>query len=596
VKQQLAIREISIPLLKFFLYNKYATNIKNMLSHHTILMWYKKFAWIEDWKQENWDYFINKTTGLDKTLNCEIQSDKEFAFKIVLFAYFYETKSITPLLKPLLFYALKENKPTSVGRTWEIPTVITDKDTLPMMQIDHDLWGFYALLKNIDIPFELILELLVYIAKNDLGNINHSIHDDLIKILESQFYDKIEQLAEKHYQDFSDYFLGKETLIDMDRFFKKTNEKKFDNLKIYLIDKVCSSNMKISHWIIERLLSELLDLHDVNQAEQQLKSLNVRFSQKENQGIYAGIVYGTFHNNQHILNKNTIIQNEYYTLFATRITAERIHNEKREAVERMITDMLNRETLLINDNSLLVEEVKKTIVYINDDANFEESHSFIGKIRTLSTEHILRNFECFYGQDYTVPLIFSKTALFAIEQYIGSGYTENKVNDLAVISYLQKWQKQPFYIYFYWFFADQYKKAGNNEWITTFFDTCPEIKQRILNSIDKDASSKFTSLPIQDFDGMKGTYWITPFLYFLKHLLNSSIPEWLTKENALKLIACSNPMATGIVMSHDISLDWFEDLFSSKITKHEIADFGIQIISLLQDQMTHIQPKIPQIL
>lgn len=589
LKQQLMLQEISIPLLKFFLYNKYATNIKNMLSYHTILLWYKEFAWTKDWKQEEWDNFIKKIIGSDKTLDCEIQSDNEFALKITLFVYFHETKCLDFLLKPLLFYALKENKPVSVGKMQEIPAVITDKDTLPMMQTDHDLWGFYALLKNIDIPFELILELFVYIAKNNLKDVNHGIHDDPIKTLESQFYDKIEQLTEKYYQNFLDYFLRKETLIDMDRFFKKTKDQNFDNLKIYLMEKVCPLNMQISHWIIERLLSELLDLHHANQAVQQLKNLKILFSQKDNQGIYAGIVYETFHNQQHVLNKNTIIQNDYNTLFAARIASEKIHNEKRDTVKCVIADMLNREVLLVNDNLLLAEEVRKAIIYLNDDANFEEPRSFIGKIRTLSTEHILNSLEYFYGQDYKVPLVFSKTALFIIEKYIGSGYSENTVNDSVVISYLQKWQRQPFYIYFYWIFIDQYRRSDSNEWMATLFDTCPEIKQQILDSIDKDTRSKFTSLSIQAFDGMNSTYWIAPFIYFLKFLLDSNIPEWLTKENVLKLIACSNPMASSAVMSHNISLNWFEDLFLSKVTKHEIANFGIQIISLLQDSMAHIQ-------
>jgi hypothetical protein len=589
LKQQHAIQKISIPLLKFFLYNGYAINIKNMLSYRTILMWYKQFAWAEDWEQKDWNNFINEIAGLDKTLDCEIQSDKEFALKITLFAYFHETKGLSTLLKPLLFYAIKENKPVSVGKTQEIPAVIADKDTLPVMQIDYDLWGFYNILNNIDIPFELILELLVYIAKNNLKDINHGIHDDPIKILETQFYDKIEQLAEKHYQDFSDYFLRKETLIDMEQFFKKTKEQHFDSLKIYLIEKVCSPNMKISRWIIERLLSELLDLHDVNQAERQLKNLKDRFSQEENRGVYAGIIYETFHNQQHILNKNTIVQNEYNTLFAVRIAAEKIYNEKRETVKRLIVDMLDRETLLFFDNSLLTEEVKKTIIYLNNDANFEESHSFIGKIRTLSTVHILNRLEYFYGQDYKAPPIFSKTALFIIEKYIANDYSANTVNDSAIMLYLQKWQKQPFYIYFYWFFIDQHKEPGSNERMAILFDTYPEIKQRILGSIDKDASNKFALLPIHEFDGMNGSFWIAPFLYFLKYLMNGGIPKWLAKENILKLIACSNPMASGVVMSHNISLDWFEDLFLSIIPKHEIADFGIQIISLLQDQMAHIQ-------
>jgi hypothetical protein len=552
-------------------------------------MWYKQFAWIEDWGQKDWDNFINEITGLDKTLDCEIQSDKEFALKITLFAYFHETKSLNSLLKPLLFYALKENKSLSVGKTHDVPTVITDKDILPMTQIDYDLWELYTMLKNIDIPFELILELLVYIAKNNLKDINHGIHDDPIKILKSQFYDKIEQLTEKHYQDFSDYFLRKEILIDMDQFFKKTKRQNFDNLKIYLIEKVCSPDMKISHWIIERLLSELLDLHDISRAERQLRNLKDCFSQKENRGIYAGMIYETFHNQQHILNKNIIIQNEYNTLFADRIAAEKTHNEKREAVKRLIDDMFDRETLLISDTSLLEEEVKKAIIYLNDDANFEEFHPFIGKIRTLSKDHILHNLEYFYGQEYKVPPIFSKTALFIIEKYIGSGYSENTVDNSAIMLYLQKWQKQSFYIYFYWFLIDQYRGSDNSKQIATLFATYPKIKQRILDSIDEDASIQFASLPLCNFDGTNGTFWIAPFLYFLKYLMNGSIPEWLTKENILKLIACSNPIASGVVMSHNISLDWFENLFLSKVTRYEIADFGMQIISLLQDQMAHIQ-------
>jgi hypothetical protein len=155
--------------------------------------------------------------------------------------------------------------------------------------------------------------------------------------------------------------------------------------------------------------------------------------------------------------------------------------------------------------------------------------------------------------------------------------------------YLQQHQESPFYIYFYWFFLDQFRGEDYDEKITKIFDNNPDIKNKIRDSIAEDVPIKFKSLPIQCFDGSKQTFWLAPFLYFLKKLYDLSIPEWLDKENILKLIACSNPTASRMVMSYNINLDWFEEIFLSKVTKKEIAKAAITHIASLDNEMTRLQ-------
>lgn len=587
--QQLKIKELAVPLLKYFIFDTHAKLIKNLLSCHYILNWYKEYNWTEGWRKEEWEYFLKQITGLEKKLDTEIQSDDEFTLKNILFLYFHDSKNLNVLLKPLLFYAIKENKPLSVGKEGVMSEVISDKDITPMMQIDHDLWNFYTLLKNIDIPFQLILELLVYIAQNDLENKNDGISDNPIITLESQFYAKLRQITEEQYHDFSKYFLKKENPLDMHQFFEKAKEARFDQLKLFLIDQICSGEIKIARWIIESLLSQLIDLCDITLAEQQLEKIKTLFSNNENKGIYTGMVCEIFKNQQHILKDNSIIKSDYNSLFADIIITKEKLDKKKDKAKQMIQEMNEHEIELFLNNSLLEHEVNKVIVYLNDSNNFEENNTLIDKIYSLSMEHILNNLDYFYGQDYNVPPIFSATALFVIKNYIDNGCNEKIIDNTEVIRYLHEEQNKPFYIYFYWFFVEQFNDEKENEKILVLINTNLEIKEMILNSLNSDVPERFRTYSILDFDGMNCTFWIAPFIYFFKNLLNSIIPEWLVKDSILKLIACANHDASITIMSYNVSLDWFEELFSSKVTRIEIAEFGIENIDSLHDKISRLQ-------
>ncbi|MDR0502337.1 MAG: hypothetical protein LBH16_03335 [Treponema sp.] len=100
---------------------------------------------------------------------------------------------------------------------------------------------------------------------------------------------------------------------------------------------------------------------------------------------------------------------------------------------------------------------------------------------------------------------------------------------------------------------------------------------------------KFKNKKINDFDGMKSTHWLSPFLYYIKYLMDNKIPEYVSKDDAIKLIACGNPYGEHAMMSYSVNLAWFEDLFINMISQSEIVQYGLENIDMLQNSLSRLQ-------
>lgn len=379
----------------------------------------------------------------------------EFTFKMALFNCFYETKEIHTILKPILIYSIEKNIKVSKGTMDIITENITDDDVYPIFYIDHYLWVFYEIIKKIDVSLDVILETLVFSINKQSKNDFYGTHNPIL-ILENKLYDKIDQLTAEQYQLFSEYFLHKNALHEMHRFFEVANSEHFDNLKIYLLKKINDEKVKISQWILESLLAKLLNLSDVNKAQEQFDIISATYNTGNNIGIYKGVIYEIKLNIKHILHNNDKIKDDYQYLFAVHIEAEKKHNEQKIKTKDDIDKMLNNELYLMLDNDALLEELAKTIDYLNNHDNLNENKTFIGKVRSLESEHILNCLEYNFENEYKSPPIFSKTALFLIEFSIGTNYLENTINKTEILEYAKKWQAEPFYIFFYWIYIKQY--------------------------------------------------------------------------------------------------------------------------------------------
>lgn len=581
------LKKLSGEIIKFFLYNEKTKPIKDLLTYHSVILWYRDYSWTEKWGTDEWESFFKNILKNSNALSSVISSDIEFAVKLAVFNSFYESKEIQTILKPILIYSIEKNKKVSVGTMDIMPPEISDNDVYQVMNFDHYLWVFYEILKKLDVSLDIILETLVHSINKQSKHDFTGIHNP-ISILEDKLYDKIDQLTIEQYPFFSEYFLHKNTLLEIQRFFEIAKSECFDNLKIYLLKKINIEKIKISRWILESLLAKLLHLSDINKAKEQFDTINDIYNTEENIGIYKGIIYEINHDTRHILHNVEKIKNEYQTLFAELIEAEKRHNEQKIKIKDDIDKMLNNELHLMFDNDVLLEELSKAVDYLNNPDNLSENNTFIGKLRSLETEHIINRLEYYLGDEYKSPPIFSKTALFIIECFIGADYAGNDIDKIKVLMYGKGWQSEPFYIYFYWIYINQLTGDLRQQLFDQINEN-EELKLKILDSMNNDIPKRFKNKEFNDFDGMKSVHWVTPFFYIIKYVMNNTIPEYIKKDNALKLIACSNPYGAHTMMSYNVDLMWFEDIFGTMITRSEITKYGLENIDLLQDPLTRLQ-------
>jgi len=582
-----ALENLSEEIIKFFIYSEIAEPITDLLNYYSVILWYKDYSWTEKWSTEKWESFFKNILKNNNTLSSDINSDIDFAVKLAVFNSFYETEEIQTILKPILIYSIEKNKKVSEGTMDIIQPKISDDDIYPVVHIDHYLWVFYEILKKIDISLDVILETLVYSINKQSKDDFFGIHNPIL-ILENKLYDKIDRLTTEQYPLFSEYFLHKDTLLEMHRFFEITKSECFDDLKIYLLKKIYYEKIKISRWILESLLAKLLNLSNINKAKEQFDIINDIYNAEENIGIYKGLIYEINLDTRHILHNIEKTKNDYQTFFAEHIEAKKVFEEQKIKIKNNIDKMLNNELHLVLDNDVLLEELSKAVDYLNNPDNLNENKTFIGKLHSLESGYILNRLEYYFGKEYKSPPIFSKTVLFIIEYYIGADYAENNINKTKILTYARKWQAEPFYIYFYWIYIRQYagdllkqlfNKINENE----------ELKLKILDSMNNDIPEKFKNKKINDFDGMKSTHWVSPFLYYIKYLMDNIVPEYVSKDDALKLIACGNPYGEHAMISYSVNLMWFEDVFGAMISQSEIVKYGLENIDMLRNSLTRLQ-------
>ena len=586
--QQEKIKEISAKIIRFLLFNKQPEQIKYVLSIYMILNWYRHYQWTKDWKKDDWELFIREISGIDNKLNSRIYSDKEFALKSTIYSYFYDNESTVPMLAPLLYHVLNKADPSYNEAMEPVQEVNIYNNADSVMQIEYSVSGFYDTLIKVRIPFKLIIEALEYASIRKLLDEFDGLRNP-IRQLEEQLIQRLNELTPEFFDSFSDFLLKFNYYHEIKKYFEKMKAAYFDDFKLFLIEKIYIERNNISRHLIEELLSELLNLTDSSAGESKLSEIKARFSGEESKGVYEGIIYCIYRNENHILKLSKLVDEDYYLLFAEQISAEERQRQKRLVTEQKIKEMYQNELNLILDNSAMVNEIKNIIVYINEPENLKESNTLIGKIHLLGHEHILLLLDFYRVQIDEAPNIFSKTALFIVENYIRSNRNTKVLNEKEVLSFFVCLHSKAFFIYFYWIYIEQDRTEDANKEVIKLINENPEIKQKILNSLDETAKQNFKRDAVSDFDGSDNCEWVTPFIFYLKNLLHGNIPVWLEKDDILKLCFYTNPYRAYVLMGYNVNLSWFEELFSSVVTRTDIVEFCLDNISLAKNDISIIQ-------
>lgn len=572
-KEQMILKELSLPLIKFFMYNSLSEELKNLLSERFILDWYKMYNWTSGWQQKEWEIFLENVFGNICRLYSEITNNYEYRMKVDIFENYYDDDYIKPLLMPILRYRFKNYYYNGHGMASVVPEMITDDYETPMVQSDEHAYILSHLLKKIELNLSEILNLLIFTMEEGLYADIKDTFDSPITILEEELYKKLISLENKDYENFSQYYFGTDEFGFDNRLFQGKQTTQIEQLKIFLVNEVITRN--ITKWGVGNFLQKLINL---SVSDRSLECLHL-IKEKMAKGIYADVIYCIFNDSSHILNNSELIASEYQAIFAEEIIKKAKREKNLELIKKEIEVVKSDDIKLILDNEAMLNELKKINNFLLNDTPEEKKKTHFSKIYSLRHKNIIQRLS--YDDTYNMPPVFSECAIKIMEEFYRMDIFDIYIIEKDLQGY--SFKDEFFYIYFYWTFISKEDNADAERNI----NLCPIVRQKILSSMNKDTSEKFLTKPVKYFE-QDNHQWLIPFFYYYETLLDNAPPAWMQVDHILKLIIVPEPHKTGRFVSTGTSLDWFENKFPD-INPAQIIEFGLEIIDNVTNAFSRMQ-------
>jgi hypothetical protein len=259
---------------------------------------------------------------------------------------------------------------------------------------------------------------------------------------------------------------------------------------------------------------------------------------------------------------------------------KKAQREKRVGlIKEKIKSVKENDIKLILDNEAMLNELKKIDNFLLGESAKENEETHFSKIYSLRHKNIIQRLS--YDDTCDIPPVFSECAIKMMEEF----YRGNIFDIDVILKNLQNYsfKDENFYVYFYWTFV-------NNEdtiEVKRNINSCLILQQKILDSMNKDSSEKILNKPVAFFE-QDNHQWLTPFFYYYETLLDRAPPAWMQINHILKLIVVPDPHKTGLVISTDLSLGWFEDKFPD-VSPTQIVEFGLKIIESVKNVFSRIQ-------
>jgi hypothetical protein len=545
-EEQAVLRELSLPLIRFFIYDDISKEIKGLLSERFALDWHNRFNWTIDW-----ELLYKNISGNAYDLLSEIADDREYYLKFNILVCSQNGNTVNPLFFPIIRYALKNKYLYGNEMASYAPSMIADDYETPMTEVDSQNYELLHLVKNVKLNLSEILNLLVFAMNNNLYR--HS-YNNPITILEEKLYNDIVLITHKDYEKFSQYYFNIKRFGLDDKLFQVDQTKEIENLKKFLLGKVIDKKTNESGiwYFICNLIS----------------STNVDFSLELLHKIKEGLPYTTYkdvvrtiyNTKNHNLRRDSLFIDEFNRLFPQEIEkAKHLENVKKE-----IEIVKNNDFILMQNTEMMIDELRKVSDFIlniktigNNDINFYNlCHNYI--IDTIS----------YIDENYNPP-IFSECAINIIKQF-----HQQKIYDIEVIiKKLQEYffKEENFYLYFYWVFIDTLDNTDSVS-VRDKIKTYPDLVQKIINGMNNDVSERINK-PLEYLE-ISDNRWLAPFLYYYKILLTNNPPLWMHLEHILKLIIISCRYSNIDTSSMNLLYENFP-----QITPRLIVEYGLKKIN-----------------
>jgi len=547
-KEQTILRELSLPLIRFFLYNDLSKEIDGLLSERIILDWYSKYKWTTELES-----LYKDISGDNRNILSEIIDDQEYRLKFNILACFQKGNTVNPLFFPVIHYAMKNKYIRGNEMAIHMPITIDDDFEMSSIKMDPLNYELSYLTEKLELNISDILDLLMFAVNNKIYDLIKSVYDNPIKILEEKLYKNIVFIEHNDYERFSQFYFSIDSNIFGNKLFQVNQTKEIENLKNFLLDFIIDK--KISHHIgILYFIRSLIDSMDIDSSLDRLRKVKELLPD-----IYKSVVHGIFNTDNHILKDNPRLKSESNVLFPHEIEKTKYI----ETVKKEIESVKNNDFVLIQYTDMMTDELKKINDFMSKGGNIDNNKI---SLYHLYHDNIVRTIS-YIDEHYELP-IFSECAIGIMEDF----YKCNICDIEIIIKQLSSkyFREENFYLYLYWAFLNISDNKESID-IKNKIKADTSLTRRIIDSMNKDVSKKFDK-PIEDFNN-GDKEWLTPFFYYYEILLDNKAPNWMQQEHILKLIAMLD------LYSNDdmFSASWLCRKFP-QITHRQIIEYGLRTI------------------
>ncbi len=588
------LKQISIPILKFFINHKLAEKVKGLLSSLVVFFWYKSYGWTKDWTVHNWKRFISEMELNTSDDFYTFLDENDYKLKRTLFIHFNDNPDIWKFLIPLTVNAcISDDIP---GCAACVPSVLDDDFKTPVLHFDNDLFYFRDVIKSQSarITVQNIIEIANQISENATKKHSRDFETrELSEGLSNQYFEKISQITTEDVPIL--YSIIKNVLKDNNGLYAhnliRYIQPLSDEIKLAIYSCILNGieNKEISseNFSLWQPMVYLLKVKDKNQ-----KAIKCLLKTKSvSTHLYKDIFFFCKRDNDDHPCKE-YCNEKYESEFPEDYAKEVAYNKRKTAYFEKIAEMRKKEVEFILSPQRIISEIDRILDYLDSDQNPFNKDSERLDLIYLEPEHTLDRYEFGGMKDSEEPEIFSE---FVIKILRDASYNDSKeVNREQIKADILTWDnlEQNFWRFFFWFYVRKYDSDN----VKQFFSEHPEIVFKIKQSMELEFPGILNSQDITVFDGGKNEYQIVPFVYYLNNLYENKLPDFLNPHEMLKFVAfpawCLSEYGvhtTGEYKwgNYESVFDWLSILLN--MDKRNIINHAISIYSKLKTDISRTQ-------
>lgn len=532
-EQQEMLKEISVPLLKFFINNEFAEKIKGLLSENTVLRWCDDYKWSENWNGKDWISFVKELTSVENTDFYDLKntSEQEYRLKLKLFIHFHNNDFIRKLLVNLSIKILTSHS-CGLDIATCVPQNIDDNFQIATMEFDSDVYQFTDIFKDDDVSMDTILQILqIYpLRYHAIPFEAHDLYSEVLKAFEI----KIPIIKDENISEFYKVLVRH---IEVDSVIHLNDFSKYitplhDDKKEKVFNLFFGDLMKKTDWQDSRMLARIIILPLLNMPDSKQKAKSLFDKLKNVDSVYKNCITALYYSKdeKHPLYETGV--NEYSEVFAEQVKIDKEREKKLNSFRESRNEVFKQEIdVITNKDNSLINEVNRIFEYIDKHPDFSESKDFQGKLFDLQVEDIEQNLIYNYNEECVLPDIFSP---FAVRLLINIGRTNLKLNCQNAIKSIEDWfaDEKYFWRYFFVEYICNYKTDQVDE----FFKIYPHLIDRIKQSMRLELPQCLED-DISMYDGGQNRFWVVPFVYYLTRLYGNKLPDWFDKDKIFNFVA-----------------------------------------------------------